>query len=72
MILKAASDFTIRGNDYHWERLFTNHRKVNGILFPWAFTYPGRQGEVLTAWVEEVEINPALPREHFGIPGGSG
>lgn len=70
MILKAASDFTIRGNDYHWERLFTNHRKVDGILFPWAFTYPGRQGEVLTAWVEEVEVNPALPAEHFRIPGG--
>ena len=71
MILKAASDFTIRGNDYHWERLFTNHREVDGILFPWAFTYPGRQGEVLTATVEEVVINPPLPREHFRIPGGS-
>ena len=47
-------------------------RAVDGILLPWAFTYPGRQGEVLTAWVEEVEVNPPLPGEHFRIPGGSG
>jgi hypothetical protein len=57
MVLKAASDFTLRGTSYHWERLFTNHREVDGILLPWAFTYPGRQGEVLTAAVEKIQVD---------------
>ena len=72
MVLKAAADFTIRGNAHHWERLFTNYREVDGILFPWAFTYPGRQGEILTASVDEIQVDTPLPPEHFQIQGSSG
>jgi hypothetical protein len=69
VILKVAADATVHERYFHYERLFSNHRNVDGILFPWAFTYPGRQNQVLTGWVEGIEVDVLLPQEHFRIPG---
>lgn len=68
LVLKAAANFTLYGEEHYVERVYSDYRAVNGFIYPHRFTYAGRDGSSrLTATVEKLEIN--LPLEgRFTIP----
>jgi hypothetical protein len=68
LVLKAAADFTLYGEAHHAERVYSDYRAVNRLVYPHKFTYAGRDGTTrLTATIERLEIN--LPLEgRFTIP----
>ncbi len=68
LVLKAAADFTLYGEAHHAERVYSDYRAVDGLVYPHKFTYAGRDGTTrLTATIERLEIN--LPLEgRFTIP----
>lgn len=69
LIYRASSDVTIGDKEYHYERMYSDYRLVDGILYPHAFTYAGRDGvEVLTATMVKLEFNTPLGDELFSIP----
>ncbi len=68
LIVKVVSDAMVHGQNQHAERLFTNYEEKDGLLYPRAFTYPGRQNGILTGTVLEVLINPPLEPGHFDLP----
>jgi hypothetical protein len=65
---KVAADFTLHGGAHHVERDYRDYREVDGLVYPHAFTYQGRDGVTrLTATLEKLEIN--LPLDgRFDIP----
>jgi hypothetical protein len=68
LVLKVAANFTLYGQAHYAERVYSDHRAVDGFIYPHRFTYAGRDGTSrLTATVERLEIN--LPLEgRFSIP----
>jgi len=68
LIVKVVSDATVHGESQHMERLFTNYEESDGLLFPRAFTYPGRRSGILTGTVLDVVVNPPLEPGHFDLP----
>lgn len=66
---KTAVRMTIRGQSFAVERVFSDYRDVDGILYPHGFTYPSRDRKsVIQGRVTSVEVNPALDDAHFTIP----
>ncbi len=69
LVYRAATDFTIRGQEYHAERTYSDYQLCDGILYPHAFTYASRDGlETLTATMAKLEFNVPLADERFSIP----
>lgn len=68
LLVKVVSDAIVHGANQHTERLFTNYEETDGLLYPRAFTYPGRQSGILTGTVLEVVINPPIEPGHFNLP----
>ena len=69
LVHRAAADVVLYGEEYHPERTYSDYRMVDGILYPHAFTYVGRDGvEVLTATMESLEFNVPLDEERFSVP----
>jgi len=69
LVYRAASDITIGEKEHHMERTYSDYRVHDGIMYPHAFTYEGRDGtEVLTATMEKLEFNIPLEDERFSVP----
>ena len=69
LVRKAAAYFTINGQGYHPERTYSDYRLVDGILYPHAFTYEGRNGvDVFTATLRTIEFSIPLEDERFSVP----
>ncbi len=72
LVYRTSSDVTIGDKEYHMERTYSDYRLHDGILYPHAFTYAGRDGvKVLTATMETLEFNVPFEDEHFSIPTAS-
>jgi hypothetical protein len=72
LVYRVTAHVTLYGQEYHPERTYSGYRMVDGILYPHAFTYAGRDGvEVLTATMESVEFNIPLDEERFSVPASS-
>lgn len=66
---KANVRMTMRGRAIEAERVFSDYRNVDGILYPHGFTYPSRDRKsALQGRVTSVKVNPALDEAHFTIP----
>jgi hypothetical protein len=66
---KVRARLTIRGQSFDVERGFSDYRRVDGILYPYGFTYPSRDKKsVIQGRMTSVEINPVLDDAHFTIP----
>jgi len=71
LVYKATAHFTIDNKEYHPEHTYSDYRLVDGILYPHAFTYEGRNGtEVFTATMKKLEFNVPLEDERFSVPEG--
>jgi len=69
LVHRASALVILYGEEYRPERTFSDYRMVDGVLYPHAFTYSGRDGvEVLTATMESVEFNIPLDDERFSVP----
>ena len=69
LVYRAASDVVVGEQEYHYERIYSDYRLLDGILYPHAFTYAGRDGvEVLTATMVKLEFNAPLEDERFAVP----
>ena len=67
LIARAATDFSLRGQVHHSERNFSDYRKVDGLLYPHAFTYQGKEG-VRTGTIEKIELDVPIDDARFRIP----
>ncbi len=69
LVHKAAAYLTVAGQEYHPERTYSDYRSVDGILYPHAFSYEGRNGsDVFTATIRDIEFNIPLGDERFSAP----
>jgi len=66
---KTRVHMTIHGQSHDTERVFSDYKNVDGILYPHGFTYPSRDRKtVVQGRVTSVELNPVLDPAHFTIP----
>ncbi len=68
LVLKVTAHVTIGGKEHHPEREYKDYREHDGILYPHAFTYQGRDGGVLTATMKTLEFNVSLGIDRFALP----
>ena len=67
LVYKASARFTIDNKEYHSERIYSDYRVQDSLLYPHAFTYEGRTG-VFTATIKTLEFNVPLADERFAVP----
>ncbi len=66
---KIVVHMVIRGQSLGNERILSDYKKVDGILYPHGFTYPSRDRKsVIQGRVTSVEFNVPLDEAHFTIP----
>ena len=66
---KTNVRMAMSGRSFESERVFSDYRNVDGILYPHGFTYPSRDGKsVVQGRVTSVELNPVIDDAHFTIP----
>jgi len=66
---KVRTHLTIRGQSFDSERVYSDYKSVEGILYPHGFTYPGRDRiSIMHGRVTSVEFNAALDEAHFRVP----
>lgn len=69
LVRRASSSIVFEDKEYHFYRSYSDYRRLDGILYPYACDYAGRDGvEVLTATMVELEFNVPLDDERFAIP----
>ncbi|UCD73839.1 MAG: hypothetical protein JSV91_08565 [Phycisphaerales bacterium] len=69
LIHQVSSHVVVSDKEYQYDRMYSDYRMLDGILYPYAFTYAGRDGvTVLTATMVELEFNVPLEDERFAIP----
>ncbi|HNR39916.1 MAG TPA: ankyrin repeat domain-containing protein [Acidobacteriota bacterium] len=67
LVVRITAEFTLGGKEYTFDRALSDHRPVNGLVFPHCFTYTGRTG-VQTGRIEKIELNVPLAEDAFRIP----
>lgn len=69
LIAKVTADFILYGEERHAEQELSDYREVDGILFPYGFTYGSRTGQ-MKGWIHSIEINFSVSDGYFKIPEG--
>lgn len=69
LIHQISVDATVDGTPFHAERQWTAYREVDGLRYPGAITYQGRDRAVKTALIRAVVWNPSLPDSRFVVEG---
>lgn len=67
LVHKATAYFTIGDAEFQPERVYSDYQLRDGILYPHAFTYQGRDG-VFTATMINLEFNIPLEDDRFSLP----
>ncbi|UCC43909.1 MAG: hypothetical protein JSU65_12460 [Candidatus Zixiibacteriota bacterium] len=67
LVYRVTSHITIDNKERVSERTYSDYREVDGILYPHAFTYEGRDG-VFTATMVELEFNVPFEDDLFVVP----
>jgi TolB protein len=67
LVYRASARLMIDHKEFNPERIYSDYRVQDGILYPHAFTYGGRTG-VFTATMETLEFNVPLEDERFAVP----
>jgi len=66
LISRISAGFTLYDQLHHAERTCSDYREVDGILYPHACTYLGRNGtDLYTATMESIEFDVPLEDERF-------
>lgn len=66
--LKADTRIFIQGTYFDIERVYSDYRPVDGILYPHGFTYAGRDRKPQNGRVVAVEFNIPLKSAHVTMP----
>ncbi len=69
LVKTISVDLAFEGKAFHMEREWVGYRDVQGIRYPAAMTYPGRDGSVQKATIASIEVNPVLGDERFRLDG---
>ena len=69
LISKITADFILNGKEYHSEQECSDYREVEGILFPYGFTYDSRTGQ-MKGWIHSIAINFPVSDDYFKLPEG--
>lgn len=69
LISKITADFILSGKEYHSEQECSDYREVEGILFPYGFTYDSRTGQK-KGWIHSIDINFPVSDDYFKLPDG--
>ena len=68
---KTNVRITLDGQFHETERIFSDYKNVDGILYPHGFTYPSRDRKsAIQGRIVSVEINIPLDEAHFIVPEG--
>jgi len=67
LIAKITTDFVLYGEERHAEQECSDYREVDGVLFPYGFTYGSRTGQ-MKGWIHSIEINFPISDGYFDIP----
>jgi hypothetical protein len=62
-------DAVLDGKPFHTERQWTDYRDVDGLRYPGAMTYQGRDQRPKAAVIRAVLLNPPLPESRFAVNG---
>lgn len=68
LIAKITADFILYGEKHNAEQECSDYREVEGILFPYGFTYGSRTGQ-MKGWTHSIEINFPVNDDYFKHPG---
>jgi hypothetical protein len=63
-----SARFDLDGKELHFFREIFDYRPVDGLLFPFGFTYDSREALQQNGRVEKIETNFNFPGEWVAIP----
>jgi hypothetical protein len=69
--VKVRSTVTIDGETHEVERTMSDFHRIDGLMYPRSFTYPGRDGEPMAGSFVSVEVNVPLDEARFAYPEGA-